>query len=282
MKNILFATDFSENAERALDFALNLARNHGAEITMLHVFDIPTSWNYPHAETALEMERQAVRNAEKNLAELFQNHTRSDEILRANYLVIGNRSVVKGILEGIEESGAEILIVGTKGESKVKELLVGSTTKAMLNDSPVPILAIPENITKVSFKKVVFASDFQTEDLRALTQSISFLEPFHPEITIIHISRYDDIVSAEFVQFFKSQIHDLIKYPNIRIEILYADKTGKSILNYLQQNQVDLLIMLEKDRKGLWDNLFHPDLVKKMEFHSHIPVLSFSEKHLLH
>ena len=274
MKKILYATDFSQNAEKSLDFALNLARNHGAEVAMLNVFEVPTAWDYPYLEDPLDMEKSGIREAEKKLVKLFEAHTGSDEILDVSYLTVENDSVTKGILEAIEKSGADLLVMGTKGGSKVKELLIGSTTKSLLSKSPIPILAVPENILKFKLKTVLFASDFQKEDLKALQHLVQILSPFHPEIIVTHVSKYDEAESAEFLEYFKKQIHDLINYPSFSFQGLYSEKAEDRLVNFIDQNQIDLLVMLEKKETGLLEKLFHPDLVKKMEFQSHVPVLS--------
>ncbi|MDO6438760.1 universal stress protein [Cyclobacterium sp. 1_MG-2023] len=274
MKKILFATDFSENAEKSLDFALNLARNHGAELIMLHVFEVPTAWEYPYIEDPLDMEQQGIREAEKKLVALFESHTGSDEVLDVTYLTVENDSMTKGILEAIEKSSADLVVMGTKGGSKVKELLIGSTTKSLLSKSPVPILAVPENVLAFKLKKVLFASDFQKEDLKALQDLVQIISPFHPEIIVTHVSKYDEAESAEFFEYFKKQIHDLIDYPNISFQGLYSEKAEDRLVHFIDQNQIDLLVMLEKKENGLLEKLFHPDLVKKMEFRSHVPVLS--------
>ncbi len=280
MKKILFATDFSKNAERAFGYALNLARNHGSKITMLHIFDIPTSWDFPLTEDPLEMKKQEIRASEKKLTDLVQKYIGSDEILTFDYLVLENMSVINGILEGIKKSDAEILVLGNKGASKVKEILVGSTTKALLEKSPIPVFAVPEDVRLFQLKKVLFASDFQKGDLRALKLCVQLLKPFHPEIHVIHVSHSEEVGSEEFIQYFKSQADDLIQYPSIQFENLYSDNSAKSLIHFIQQNSIDLLVMLEKRRRGLGEVLFHYDLVKKMEFQSHIPVLSYSEAYL--
>jgi len=280
MKKILFATDFSSNAERAFEYALNLARNHGSVITMLHIFYIPISLDFPHTVDPLEMEKQVIRSSEKKLTELLQKHTGSDEILSFNFMVLENKSIVNGILEGIEKSGAEILVVGNKGGSKIKEILVGSITKALLDQSPVPVLAVPENIRHFELKKVLFASDFQKGDLRALNLCINLLAPFNPEVHIVHVNHAFEVGNQELIQYFKSQVNDLISYPSLNFEILYSDKIPQSLIHFIEQNSIDLLVMLEKSRQGIWDFLFHPDLVKKMELQSPIPLLSFSEAYI--
>ena len=280
MKNILFATDFSMNAEKAFEYALNLARRHGSVITMLHVFDIATSWDFPDTVDSQEMEKQEIRESEKKMDQLLHKHTGMDEAMSFNFMVLKNQSVVQGILEGIEKSKAEMVVIGNKGAGKIKELLMGSTAKALLSRSPIPVLAIPENIRHFELSRVLFTSDFQKEDIRALQLCIQLLATFKPEVHVVHVNPTFEVGNQELIQYFKSQVHDLIDYPFLKFEILYDDNTAKSLIHFIEQNNIDFLVMLEKSRQGFLDFLFHPDLVKKMETQSHIPVLSFSEVYI--
>ena len=68
MKTILYATDFSGNAERAFPYALQLARDHGARLVMLHVFEMPTGWNYPLTED-FAVDREAIAQQALGLLE---------------------------------------------------------------------------------------------------------------------------------------------------------------------------------------------------------------------
>ena len=47
-----------------------------------------------------------------------------------------------------------MLIVGTRGKSRIKEVILGSTTKALVKHSPIPVMAIPENTDQKDFDKI--------------------------------------------------------------------------------------------------------------------------------
>jgi nucleotide-binding universal stress UspA family protein len=281
MKKILFTTDFSKNAELALPIALNLAKKHHAEIHLLHVFDIPTSWDYPYTEEPLEMERQAIRESEKKLKELFLQYS-SDPVegLKTIYHVIENPSVVDGILSCIQEVNPDMLVIGTKGGSKAREIIVGSTTKSLLSKSPVPVLAIPENYSSVEFEKVLYASDLYEEDLKALEQLILILEPFKPLISVVHISNHDADFEAKKIEWFKELLRERNLGKNIELIHHLSSSISEGLEAILSKNHFDLLVMLEKERHGIIDHLFHKDLVKKMEFRTRIPLLSFNQHHI--
>lgn len=278
MKKILFTTDFSKNAEKAFIVALKIAEKHGAELHLLHVFDIPTAWNYPDTEDPLEMERQAIRESEKKLMELVDLHA-SDESkeLKFVYYTLENPSVVDGVLSCIHQVKPNLVVIGTKGGSKARELIVGSTTKSLLSESPVPVLAIPENTSFTDFQKVIYASDLLEADIIALEHLIQFFQPFQPSILVVHISTHDAYSGKQKIEWFKDLIKDRIRYENLEIIHHLSESIVEGLDSLISKNHFDLLVMLEKERHGITDHLFHQDLVKKMEFRTKIPLLSYNQ-----
>jgi len=86
--------------------------------------------------------------------------------------------------------------------------------------------------------------------------------------------------SIEKMEWFKDLVKDNISYKNISFELLLSDRVFERLTNYLQHHDLDMMVMLEKERHGIVERLFHEDLVWKMEFHSTIPILSYNEHYI--
>jgi len=279
MKKILFATDFSSNANKAFEFALNLAEKHQAELIMLHVYDVQPVFGHPYATTnPADLFRLKCENWENKLKEFF-NQYNSD--IQPTYIAIEYPSVVKGILSIIEKYQPQLVVTGTKGESPVKELLFGGTTKALVKRSPVPVLAIPEYAELNDYDKILYTSDFREVDMQALQDLVEWVRPFEPEIKVLHMSTENEFEGLEKLEWFKEMINDNVSYPAISCELVLADDIFNTLNKYMTENDFDLLVMLEKKRNGIIDKLFHEGLVKKMEFRTWIPLLSYNEHFLL-
>ena len=88
----------------------------------------------------------------------------------------------------ITQQKPDLVVIGTKGKSLLKEIFIGSTTKALVNQSPVPVLAIPNKADYRDFNNVLYASDFREVDIEALRQMIELVKPYKPQIKLIHVS----------------------------------------------------------------------------------------------
>jgi len=277
MGNILFATDFSSNANKAFSFALNMAEKHKADLIMVHVFDITTAWTYPYTHDPFEMKTQATSSWQRTLQEFFEHY---DTKVKARYVAIEDPSVVQGILSAIEKYKPQLVVTGTKGKSTVKELLLGGTTKALVKRSPVPVLAVPEYADLKDYDRILYTSDLREVDLRALQDLVELIHPYEPEITIMHMSTDNEYQRLEKMEWFKELIHDNVSYPAISFELILADNTFDTLNKYMTENDFDMLVMLEKERHGIIDKLFHQGLVNKMEFRTWIPLMSYNENYL--
>ncbi len=136
---IIWATDGSDTADRALDVARELAGQHGG--TLLAVYSVeqlvgPGSRGaFP--EDADEDERE-VKIA-RQVQEL------ADAGLKAERKVVqgGAHSAAHTVARVAEEEGADLIVVGTRGQTPLKGLLVGSVTQRLLHIAPCPVLAVP-------------------------------------------------------------------------------------------------------------------------------------------
>jgi len=277
MKKILYATDFSKNAEKAFHYALKIAEKHRTELIMLHVFDIPPIWGHPQTNYPIELTKEASKSWKRSLKELSEQFISE---INPIFMAIENTSVVKGILSVIAKHKPDLVITGTKGKSLLKEIFIGSTTKALVNQSPVPVLAIPKNANYREFNNVLYASDFREVDIEAIEQLIEFVKPYKPKIRLIHISSDDEYNANQKMEWFKDLVKDNILYKNISFELLLSDRVFERLCNYVQNHNLDMIVMLEKERYGIVEKLFHEDLVWKMELNTSIPILSYNEHYL--
>ena len=277
MKKILYATDFSTNAEKAFHFALKIAEKHHAELIMLHVFDMPPIMGHPYLMGPAEMKLQTITSWEHHLQDFFKPFN-SD--VQPTFIALENISVVKGILSIIEEHKPDLVVTGTKGKSLLKEIFIGSTTKALVAQSPVPVLAVPENADHRDVNRVLYASDFREVDLKALKKLVELVKPFRAEIMVLHISSENEYNSNEKMEWFKDYVKDNISYKHIIFEQWQSDFLFESLNTYIKHFKFDMMVMLKKERHGIVEKLLHEDLVGKMEFQTSIPLLSYNEQYL--
>ncbi len=159
IKRILYATDLDSGAPHVFRYALMLAQQQHAEITILHAQE-PLS---PFAQSLVElhiahdqseMMHQEAREKtrlmiETRLNELCESEQCQDEDGRD---LIADINVVEGqpaekIIDKATEIDADLIVIGSHRHSALGEALIGSTTNRVLHRSETPVLVvrIPDN-----------------------------------------------------------------------------------------------------------------------------------------
>jgi nucleotide-binding universal stress UspA family protein len=146
-RRITVAIDGSPNAENALDYAIDLARRYGGELVVVSVAPIvpvyisQTEPFVPAGVPASEIGQyqQIVEAAVKRAGAAGVTG-----VTGVSYEGV----VVDEILTHLEEHPADLFIIGSRGLSTAKRLLLGSVSTAIVNHAPCPVLVVRPTTTK--------------------------------------------------------------------------------------------------------------------------------------
>ena len=136
-KVIVWASDGSEHADRALDYARKLAEDGSAELIAAHVREITVgrSAGYPVQIDEGEIEAK-IQGQAKDL---------KDAGINARYEQIGAAygGAAHAIADLAASDNADVIVVGTRGQSPITGLLLGAVTQRLLHIAACPVLAVP-------------------------------------------------------------------------------------------------------------------------------------------
>jgi nucleotide-binding universal stress UspA family protein len=140
-KTVVWATDGSEAADRALPFAKALVSGNGARLVVVHskeFFVAGRAGSYPvladEAELEVKIRQQVADLRDAGFDTTFE-------------LVSGGAGHTAHLIaEASSESGADVIVVGTRGHTLVAGLLLGSVTQRLLHIATCPVLAVPSAV----------------------------------------------------------------------------------------------------------------------------------------
>lgn len=281
MKNILYTTDYSENSVPALMYAVEISKQLDARLNVLHVFDYPTVLGTRVSEPFPELGKDAVRAHRKRLEEFLGRHLgKTAKGVVPDILVLEHASAVKGILDKARELKADLVIVGMKGGSGLRETLLGSVARGLIEKSPCPVLAIPADSSYNGIQTFVYGANLELADRTVLKQLSALVSPFKATIRAVHFSPGGDVAEVSNIHQFKEALkHEL---PDIPIDFTtrVAEDVFDALRVYAGDENADILVMLEHKDRPFFKSLFQKDLVKKMEAYGRIPLLAFNENNL--
>lgn len=281
MKTILYGTDYSMNSVAALKYAYNMATHMQMRLVITHVFDYPTVLGtegshepFPHLEeNAFKINRFKLQDfCEEHLGSYFMNP--NIQLQPAE-----NKSSVKGIISVADEWHAYLIVVGIKGGSVFREILMGSTTKQLIEKAPCPVLSIPMETSYKLPKTIVYATAFEEEDVYAIRKVAEMAAQFNAQIKVVHISTKEEYKGEVQLEWFKEMLHQKVSYEHIEFKMLFSDNIFEALRIYIGETNADLMVMLEREKVGFINKWFHQDLVKKMESYGKVPLLSMRGSH---
>jgi nucleotide-binding universal stress UspA family protein len=136
-KKIVWATDGSEAADKALPYVEGLAKSTGAAVEVVHVVEYLVG---PKSGEPLDpAEPETKAKLDKQVADLTASGIDASLTVVAGY----NRVAAHAVADVAKESGADLIVVGTHGHSAFSGLVLGSVTQRLLHIAPCPVLAVP-------------------------------------------------------------------------------------------------------------------------------------------
>ena len=278
MKRIIYATDCSEHSTAALNFAVDFARQMDAECYLLHTYSLPPVEN----TTLRSMKQLRDRSWEEHqemLEKYYKNNITADIDPQKIHFVVKESTSVSNTIFGLsEEIEADLIILGKKDEHSQRGVFAGNIANSLLSRLSCPLLVVPNAIEQTALKNLVYATDFEADDIVALTRIQEVVEVFGSSVKVIHVPVEGEYASSEQMEWFKEMLMQQSSIPEIEFHMVLADSVSKGIQVFLQESKAQLLCMLEREEKGFFERLLQKDQVKQMKALSTIPLLCFNRK----
>jgi len=267
MKTFLVPTDFSDNAENALFYAVELAKREQAKIILFNAYTISD-------EDLAGQTLKAHKRSEERLKSLG---TKIEHAGGVEYECISKQgAAVKQILDFIKNVNVDLVIMGTKGESNFSKVIFGSNTAHIVEKSACPVIAVPEGASYEPIKKMTYATNYLDSDILALKEVVELAKPYNAQVNILHIANKDQSPDEEraMMEKFKKEVEGKIEYNNVSFQMLSGENAEQELKEYLDAGSTDMLIMSTHYRT-LWDKMFRSSLTNQMAYNSPVPLMAF-------
>jgi nucleotide-binding universal stress UspA family protein len=139
---ILVPIDFSEHSQHALDAAIGLAKSFGAELHLLHCFQpYPTGTVAPsYGVVVPDTYERAVREATTAQLSRWRDKASAQGVRVEKHISAGFPS--HGIIALAEELPADLIVIGTRGLTGIRHVLLGSVAERTVRLAPCPVLTV--------------------------------------------------------------------------------------------------------------------------------------------
>lgn len=278
MKKILFPTDFSPAANTAFVYALHFADSFNAELVVLHVYDLPIVETPPLPESTLEIFDVVEMNQFESFRDELPKLHQIAEGVNLGHVPIKNVLLYGDLMYNInkvcKEEEINLIVMGTKGATGLKETFIGSTTASVIAHAVVPVLGIPADAQYTPINNIAFTTQYDDKDNDALNEAIIIASSLKAKIQCLYIATGNDAEGMEekineFKMHYRGSNIDFYNIESANIE--------QGILDFIASKNVGMLVM-RSHKRSFFDGLFHRSLTKKMAYHTKVPILVFNKK----
>lgn len=263
MKKILIATDGSSCAEEAAWLLSHLPHNGKLEIHVLTVLQIPYGHQRYLSATALsesvDHERTAGRQAFERVADMFQGA----DVTLHHVTREGHRG--QAIVDTAEELNVDLTVVGARGHSTVRRLLLGSTSDYVATHTRSSVLVVRPTGLRQETRPIRIAMGYEESEaakfaLRELSQTkwgrqsdvhvvsvVSYVSAFLNEL-IVEVDEIREAASKS-VGAAADRLRQVA--PRTTSHLIECDHVGEGLINFVEENSSDLIVVGETPHTAL-------------------------------
>lgn len=270
MRTIIAPTNFTNTSLHAVNYAADMAVNTDADLILLHIIQIPTTFDVPvtqyEYDTMLENAEQELDTLKKQL--LIRTEGSINIRTRAVFSTIAME------LADIEkETRPFIIVVGPEKQGAADRFFFGSQTFQAAKQLPYPVVVVPENAIFRHIRRIGLATDLKDINEIPLETLRAMVELFDAELDIIHVCKNagEKLSCEQSIEAITEKLKEF--EPHFHFEM--NEDVNKGINAYAARNKEDLIIVLPK-KHSLLNTFFHKSQSKKIARNPAVPTVSIA------
>lgn len=273
MNTILLPTDFSDNSIHAIRYALTLNKKIKAKAVLFHSYVIPVyATDVP---VVMPVDSELKKASEEALSKILSELQREFPELKLS-MDVQQGYPEDEIVRAAGRHKCDLILMGTRGASGLKEVLVGTITASIMESASCPVIAVPDDASLRVPQKMVFATNYAEGDLLYVEQVVELARLFDAEVILLHISsgEYEKTYEFDAIERFKERIKEDSRYKQLSFRLLESKDVYDGLSLYLDEVKADFVAMTMRKRSFM-QKLFSRSITRKMVYHTHIPLMAF-------
>jgi nucleotide-binding universal stress UspA family protein len=289
LNRIMVPVDFSDSTPRICDYAYNLAVKFNADILLFHTYfasaieTVPFSDSYTYNATVVEVLAEVEKNAKKKINELkdyLAARVEKDKVEGVEVDIALSGGIASSEIISMTKSyKPDLLVMGSRGETAGTSNLLGSVVSSIIDNIDVPMLILSDrgdNPELEEIKEVMYATDFDKADFKAIATLKYITEPFFMNIHCVHFEKEDQEHPLE-----EHQMGILRKYlkrslgdDTVHCQVCTMEDKMKGIESYVEENKIGMIAIMAR-KHNLLERLFFGQMSRKLFVKTHMPILIF-------
>ena len=269
---ILIPTDFSVQAEFAYLMVKKLEEKTSIDIHFLHVLNVPDTVSMDSRgdiQTCGEIDvnfvvkqKEIAERKLENLKVLYGNHINV-------HLVLGKTT--DAILDFSDSHGFDLIVMGTKGATGIKEILSGSEAQIIARRSKIPLLSLMCDRSDLQIQNVLLVHNFSNPKKEGMGLMHKLIKAFNTKVHLLQITSGKVESELEMVELDMKHFAELNGLVNYECHLINDKDVENGVVHYNQMNNMDIICIGTHGKGGL----FHQSATEKLINHLFKPIISF-------
>jgi len=276
IKTILVPTDFSEKSNNAIAMATEMAMRHQSKIILFHMIN-----NYYLIDKSgkqvigNEVVQENTEKAEIALDTLKKSIQEKYSSLQVD-IQLKNEHMVNSINDLVVSEDVDLVVMGTQGQQKLKQFILGSSSYSVLSNVYCSILLIPEGFKKYKFKKILFPVRVLDHLNDKLELTLSLAKKNKSIINLLGISDQADVQSLSSAYLDVKQ-KLFVKSADYTSDFLLTEDKAVHISKFSKEENTDLIVLNYEDEES-WKSFFSENFFKKIINNTEVPLFFLKPK----
>lgn len=288
LNKVLWATDFSEEAQESLLYADAFAKTFKAKIVALHVVPDFSAALYDAARV-IKGELLQKMAAVKGEAEEKIKAISKEKGIPFEEIIVVEGTASKNIIDSAEKEGVDLIVIGRRGMSAVEKLFIGSVANQVLRTSPVPILLTKKKTGTPQFKKIIVPTDFSEREEIERDFAWDLAKRFGSELTLLHVLELHDFeFSPRVLEELMESLLERLKRRKRREkadlqvteDVYRAVNASVGIAEYAETHNFDLIVISTCVHSKL-ERFFLGSTTEKVISYTQIPIFAIPPTYCL-
>lgn len=279
MKSVLLPTDFSENSWNAIKYALAFLKNEECVFYLLYVNTVSQNIINDSAYIASEnvIEDIYIKPSKIKLLAMLKRISKiSNNSLHKFYTIVDYGFFIDSIRKQIHEKQIDLIVMGTKGASGLKKIIIGSRAGDVVVKVKCTTLIVPENSKYQKIDEVAFPTDFSSfNNFNTLNPLLKVIKRDDAKLSFLHINKKKSPLNSDQKKN-KALLEDFFMDYNHEFFFLSHTKLEDAIQCFTESRGIDMIAMVAKNLNFFQQILFHTR-VENITYHADIPFLVLHE-----
>jgi len=274
-RRILCPTDFSKNAQNAIEYAVKLFKNETCVFYILNTYNAePYTMELAIARDLEEFRKKSIGG----LRVILEWLSHDDNSRNHEFHVVSECGNLLDIIKTmVDKQDIEMVVMDTQGATNSRIEIFGSqTVLAMEEIRNCPVLAIPSKTIYKEIKEIVFPTDYRTTFKRREFQYlVDIAKMSNSSIVVLNVVNKNESLDEDQVNN-KNLLKDYFEDLDYSFHTLKNNDVQAAINSFIESRGSDMVSFINR-RHSFFGMILSRPMVKNLNYHTGIPVLALHE-----